>query len=204
MPTPPRSQSLVTGAAGSFLAQSREREANHSESSTAERRSERATPKGVRVGSNAGSQPDDEVSDQFGFLSEAGLFWECSDLERNAMQRKIGEATKSWSVSRLCRCPGRHAEHRAHIAVALAGRSLAAIGVFGSDRAVLDCLDSLQPAERMQRELGSSLADAKWSAAAAKLASQCRSPASRSFAGGTVRMLGAKHECKYPLCDAGF
>ena len=75
---------------------------------------------------------------------------------------------------------------------------------FLDDRAVLDCLDSLQPAERMQRELGSSLADAKWSAAAAKLASQCRSPASRSFAGGTVRMLGAKHECKYPLCDAGF
>ena len=41
-------------------------------------------------------------------------------------------------------------------------------------------------------------ADAEWSAAAAKLASQS------SGAGGTVRMLGAKHECKYPLCDAGF
>ena len=48
----------------------------------------------------------------------------------------------------------------------------------------------------MQRELASSLADAEWSAAAAKLASQS------SVAGGTVRMLGAKHECKYPLCDA--
>ena len=50
----------------------------------------------------------------------------------------------------------------------------------------------------MQRKLASSLADAEWSAAAAKLASQS------SVAGGTVRMLGAKHECKYPLCDAGF
>ena len=121
------------------------------------------------------------------------------------MQWKISEATKSWSVSRLCLwfCPGRHAKHRAHIAAVLAGRSLAACAcrtclLFGSDRAVLDCLDSLQPAEQTQRELGSSLADAEWSAAAAKLASQS------SVAGGTVRMLGAKHECKYPLCDAGF
>ena len=84
------------------------------------------------------------------------------------------------------------------------GQCVPHLPLFGSDRAVLGCLDSLQPAERMQRELASSLADAEWSAAAAKLASQCRSPASRSFAGGTVRMLGAKHECKYPLCDAGF
>jgi hypothetical protein len=40
--------------------------------------------------------------------------------------------------------------------------------VFGSARAVLDCLASLRPAERMQRELASSVADAEWSAAAAK------------------------------------
>ena len=141
-------------------AQSRQREAKDSESSMAERRSERATPKGDGAGSTAGSQPDDEVSDQCGLVSESGLF--------------ASAAKQSWSVSRLWlrSCLGRHAEHRAHIAAALARRSLAASGVVGCDRAVLDCLGSLQPAERMQRELASFLADAKWSAAAAKLTRQ--------------------------------
>jgi hypothetical protein len=142
---------------------------NYSESSAAERRSERATPKGVRVGSTAGSQRDDEVSDQSGLVSESDQFHEM-------------QCSESWSCSRLGRWPGRHAEHRAHIADLLAGRSLAAFGVFvfGCDRAVLDCLGSLQPAERTQRELASSLADAEWSAAAAKLTSQS------SVAGRTV------------------
>ena len=51
----------------------------------------------------------DGVSDKLGFRSEAGQFWECSALERNAMQRKISGATKSWSVSRimLTSCIGR-------------------------------------------------------------------------------------------------
>ncbi len=135
---------------------------NCSESSSSERRSERATPQGVRAGSTAGSQPDDEVSDQCGWVSESGLF--------------ASAAMQSWSVSRLWLrfCRGRHAEHRAHIAAAVAGRSLAAFGVFtvGRDRAVLDCLSSLRPAERTQRELASSVADAECSAAGAKLASQ--------------------------------
>ena len=158
---------LMSGLLDDVPAQSREREAKTSESSAAERRSERATPKGDGVGSTAGSQPDDEVSDQCGLVSESGQFHgtQCSE---------------SWPRSRLSRCPGRHAEHRAHNAAALDGRSLAAFGIFGCDRAVLDCLGSLQPAERMQRELASFLADAKWSAAAAKLTSQS------SVAGRTV------------------
>jgi len=45
------------------------------------------------------------VSGQFGFRSESGQFWECSALERNAMQRKISGATKSWTVSRLLLTP---------------------------------------------------------------------------------------------------
>ena len=51
----------------------------------------------------------DGVSDKLGFRSEAGQFWECSALERNAMQRKISGATKSWPVSRimLTSCIGR-------------------------------------------------------------------------------------------------
>ena len=152
---------LMSGLLDDVPAQSREREAKTSESSAAERRSERATPKGDGVGSTAGSQPDDEVSDQCGLVSESGQFHgtQCSE---------------SWPRSRLSRCPGRHAEHRAHNAAPLAGRSLAASEVFtiGRDRAVLDCLASLRPAERMERELASSLADAEWSAAGAKLASQ--------------------------------
>lgn len=54
----------------------------------------------------------------------------------------------------------------------------------------------MRPAERTQRELASSLADAEWSAAAAKLASQS------SGAGRTVRTLGVRHERKCPLCEA--
>ncbi len=76
------------------------------------------TPEGDGAGSTAGSQRDDEVSDYFGLVSEAGLF--------------VSAAKQSWPGSRLwlrC-CPGRHAEHRAHIADLLAGRSLAAFGVF--------------------------------------------------------------------------
>jgi hypothetical protein len=45
---------------------------------------------------------------------------------------------------------------------------------------LFDCLASLRPAERMQRELASSGADAEWSVAGAKLTSQS------SGAGGTV------------------
>ena len=49
------------------------------------------------------------VSVKFGLRSESGQFWECSALERNAMQRKISGATKSWTVSRiiLTACTGR-------------------------------------------------------------------------------------------------
>lgn len=64
----------------------------------------------------------------------------------------------------------------------LAGRSLAACVVFGCDRASVDCLGCWPLAERTQRKLASSSADAEWSVAAAKLPSQCRSPASRSVA----------------------
>jgi hypothetical protein len=133
-------------------------QANDSESSVAERRSWRTATRGSGCGPEAGPQPDAEVSDQFGLVSEADQF----------------RASESWPGSRLFRwsCPGRHAEHRAHNAGFLAGRSLAAFGIFGSARAVSDCLASLRPAERTQRELGSSVADAEWSAAVAKLASQ--------------------------------
>ena len=104
-------------------AQSRQREAKDSESSMAERRSERATPKGDGAGSTAGSQPDAEVSDQCGWVSESDLF--------------ASAAMQSWSGSRLGRCPGRHAEHRAHNSGVWAGRSLAAHGGFGCARCLL-------------------------------------------------------------------
>ena len=55
-------------------AQTREREANHSESSAAERRSLRTATRGSGCGPEAGLQPDDEVSDQFGLVSEVGVF----------------------------------------------------------------------------------------------------------------------------------
>ena len=135
MPTNRVADDLMPGLLDDVPAQSREREANHSESSAAERRSERATPKGNRVGSTAGSQPDAEVSSQSGLVSEADQFHgtQCSE---------------SWSCSRLGQWPGRHAEHRAHNAGYLARRSLAAFGVCGCDRAIFDCLGSWQPAER--------------------------------------------------------
>lgn len=154
------------------MAQSREREAKTSESSAAERKSWRTATRGSGCGPEAGLKPDAEVSDQCGWFSESDQF--------------ASAAMQSWPGSRLRRCPGRHAEHRAHNAGIWAGRSLAALGGFGCARAVPDCLASLRPTERMQRELASSTADAEWSAAAAKLASQS------SGAGGTVRMLGAK------------
>ena len=49
------------------------------------------------------------------------------------------QCSECWPGSRLCRGLGRHAQHRAHNATALAGRSLAAFGAFsvGCDRAVL-------------------------------------------------------------------
>jgi len=49
------------------------------------------------------------VSVKYGLRRESGQFWECSALERNAMQRKISGATKSWPVSRimLVACTGR-------------------------------------------------------------------------------------------------
>ncbi len=108
--------------------------------------------------------------------SQTNFVWSVSPACLRAQRCKAAPVSRLW----LSCCLGRHAEHRAHNAAVVAGRSLAAFGVVGCDRAVLDCLGSLQPAERMQRELASSLADAKWSAAAAKLTSQS------SVAGRTV------------------
>jgi hypothetical protein len=62
-------------------------------------------------------------------------------------------------------CPGRHAEHRAHNAGFLAGRSLAATKVCGSARAVSDCLASLRPSERAKASCRCSEAEcgSEWS-----------------------------------------
>ena len=72
------------------------------------------------------------VSVKIGFRSESGQFWECSALERNAMQRKISGATKSWPVSRLMlvACTGRSlAVHIAlPSAIGNASRRIAGLG----------------------------------------------------------------------------
>ena len=110
MPTPKRSR--LNFSPGLFVspALSRQRDANFSESpvmgvvecwpvcgSQGQTRASRPT------------KPSIGVSDQFGFPSESGQFWECSALERRQPERKISEATKSWSVSRimLTACTGR-------------------------------------------------------------------------------------------------
>jgi hypothetical protein len=62
------------------------------------------------------AQSNSEVSDHCGFTSEDGQFRERSALERNEVKRKISGVSESWPCSRLLPGPGRHAEHRAHIA----------------------------------------------------------------------------------------
>ena len=66
------------------------------------------------------AQPSAGVSVKFGLRSESGQFWECSALERNAMQRKISGATKSWSVSRIMLSPGTGRSLAVHIALSSA------------------------------------------------------------------------------------
>ena len=108
----PRERSRLNFSPGLFVspALSRQRGANFSESpvmgvvecwpvcgSQGQTRASRPT------------KPSIGVSDQFGFPSESGQFWECSALERRQPERKISETTKSWPVSRLLltSCTGR-------------------------------------------------------------------------------------------------
>ena len=144
--------------------------ASDSESSTTERRSERATPEGNRVGSTAGSQPGDEVSDHIGFVSEFGGFGDVG--AKRADLTTIAGVLAGRSLAAI-------------LPVLADMRSIAACLAFWGARVVSDCLDSLRPSERAQRELAPSPADAQWSEAAAKLASQS------SGASETVRILGA-------------
>ena len=162
MPTSRDANDLSPGLLGDKVTchwRSRESASQRSESSPAERRSERTATRGSGCGPDAGSQPGDEVSDTLAMasLSEVGQF----------------RASESWPGSRL-------------LLRSWPGEASRPSEVIGSARAVPDCLASLRPAERTKRELAPSLAEAKWSAAAAKLASQS------SGGGGTVRRLGAK------------
>ena len=93
MPTPRAADGACrtghfAGAAG-FVSRRRRDSASAvcSESSAAERRSERATPKGDGAGSTAGSQPAAEVSDQLGLGSESGPVSE--PMERSESDRII-------------------------------------------------------------------------------------------------------------------
>lgn len=125
----------------------------------------------LRAGSTAGSQRDAEVSDQFGLVSESGQF--------------ASAAMQNWPCSRLslqC-CLVRHAEHRAHIADLLASRPWESLG---APELFLTVSTICSQRNECSGSLVHLSADAEWSAAAAKLASQ------PSGAGGTVRILGAE------------
>jgi len=106
------------GSADSFPAQSRQREANESDSSTAERSARDATRWLHGRDRQTRTQPGGEVSDQFGFISEVGHF----------SGRRNG-ASEECSVRKMAVLTV--------IADVLAGRSLAAYyGVLGDRRSL--------------------------------------------------------------------
>ena len=77
MTTEPRSRCVPRspGLLDSFPAQSRQREASESDSSTAERSARAATRWGHGRARQTRTQPGGEVSDQFGLSSGVGQFW---------------------------------------------------------------------------------------------------------------------------------
>jgi hypothetical protein len=123
-------------------------------------------------------------------------------------------ATKSqtnlvWSVRPACFAPAKAGRAHGYCCV-LAGRSLAAIGVFGCVRAVLDCLASLRPTERTQWELASfqrTRSGVKrrqgWRVSHRAQAEQCGCLARSEPVGDRGRASVRRTQRKCPLCDAG-
>ena len=139
MPTPPRSR-----WAHQSRGESRQRVANNSDSSPAERSARTATRGCMGAISQSSAKSGGEVSDQHCLSSESGQFRECSALERNVVEWKISGMSESWPVSRLLlpvSCP--RAETRGLL---LTGRTKSR-GHPGRKRfcAGLDCL---RPSER--------------------------------------------------------
>jgi len=150
--------------------------ANDSESSPTERRSLRTATRGSGCGPEAGPQPGDEVSDKLGLVSEAGQF----------------HASESWLGSRLLprSCPG-GASRAIAVSWPICGASRPLVSL-GAHELFL----TVSPVCGRRNERSGSLvhlsADAEWSEAAAKLASQAGVRLPSSGAGGTVPGLGAK------------
>ncbi len=202
------------GSADSFLAQSRQREANESDSSTTERsaraatrwvhgprsadphaawrRSVRPTPCGGPPSVRSAILPGGETERQ---RSVASGKWPCSRLlpmswpgeasRPTAVSSATGGASRRIAVS--CPCEASRA-----IAGLLVGRSLATISVllFRGRTTFSDCLASLRPSERSESAPPVRAAPAfggsrQRSGAGAKLASQS------SCAGETVPILGS-------------
>ena len=168
MPTPPQSQQHFAGSR--FPAQSRQREAKFSDSTTAERRAWAATRWQHGRARQTCPQPAAVVSDQSGFTSEFGCFCplqcslrngggaEMADLTVIAASSATGGASRRIAdVLRPCEASRAIADFlagrsRAAILPVLADmRSIAASGIFGRT-AVFDGLGSLRPSERMERK----------------------------------------------------
>ncbi len=160
----------LAGSAGSCPGAVAPAPAKLSDSSTAER-SARAATRWVHGRDRTHcTQPDGEVSDQFGFVSEVGQIRERSLRS----DRNLAVLTVNAGV-----LAGRSLA--AYCGVLADMRSIAASGVFGAH----EPFPTVSPVcGRRNKRSGSLLrlsADAEWSEAAAKLASQS------SCAGGTVR-----------------
>jgi len=152
----------LAGSAGSCPGAVAPAPANESESSTTERRARAATRWVHGRARQHRPQPDGEVSDKLGLVSEVGQIRERSLWS----ERKLAVLTVNAVVLHrakpraVLRCLGRYAEHRGH-------RCL-----WGGARSVSDCLASLRLSERNGAEAQLVKRTRKWSGAAAKLASQ--------------------------------
>ena len=178
MPTPPRSQRSLYRSAGIVPAQSRQREANESDSSTTERSARDATRWVHGRDRQTRTQPGGEVSDQFGLSSGVGQPRTRSGA--GLSPRLLPVLGDMRSIAPILPV----------LAVAKP-RGLWCFVFLGAHDA-FDCLGCLRPSKRRSVSQawsrccsGGMQGWSDWSGAGAKLASQS------SCAGGTVPMLGA-------------